>query len=84
MARLTFTEAQNHVADIANRETYTIDFVYELLATYGRARSAITKLREGSLNLAEDKDNEILQRGVVYFKHVSDLISYTLLLKNWR
>ncbi len=72
MARLTFTEAQSHVADIANRESYDIDFVYELLAAYGRARSAITKLREGSLNLAEDKDNEILQRGVIYFKHVSD------------
>lgn len=72
MARLTFTEAQNNVAEIANRETYNIDFVYELLAAYGRARSAITKLREGSLNLAEDKDNEILQRGVVYFKHVPD------------
>jgi type I restriction-modification system DNA methylase subunit len=72
MARLTFAEAQNNVADIANRETYNIDFVYELLAAYGRARSAITKLREGSLNLAEDKDNEILQRGVVYFKHVLD------------
>ncbi|MGH7197069.1 MAG: class I SAM-dependent DNA methyltransferase [Candidatus Saccharimonadales bacterium] len=72
MARLTFAEAQNNVAEIANRETYNIDFVYELLAAYGRARSAITKLREGSLNLAEDKDNEILQRGVVYFKHVAD------------
>jgi type I restriction-modification system DNA methylase subunit len=72
MARLTFAEAQNNVAEIANRETYNIDFVYELLAAYGRARSAITKLREGSLNLAEDKSNEILQRGVVYFKYVAD------------
>jgi hypothetical protein len=72
MARLTFAEAQSHVADIANRESYDIDFVYELLAAYGRARSAITKLREGSLNLASDKNNEILQRGVVYFKHVAD------------
>jgi len=72
MARLTFGEAQKNVVEIANRESYNIDFVYELLGAYGRARSAITKLREGSLNLAEDKDNEILQRGVIYFKHVSD------------
>ncbi len=72
MARLTFSEAQKNVAEIANRETYNIDFVYELLAAYGRARSAITKLREGSLNLAEDKNNEILQRGVIYFKYVAD------------
>jgi type I restriction-modification system DNA methylase subunit len=72
MARLTFAEAQNNVSEIANRETYDIDFVYELLAAYGRARSAITKLREGSLNLAADKNKEILQRGVVHFKYVSD------------
>lgn len=72
MARLTFAEAQNHVVDIANREVYNIDFVYELLAAYGRARSAITKLREGSLNLAVDKNNEVLQRGVIYFKYVPD------------
>jgi len=72
MARLTFAEAQNNVSEIANRESYNIDFVYELLAAYGRARSAITKLREGSLNLAADKNNEILQRGVVHFKYVAD------------
>jgi hypothetical protein len=70
--RLSFADAQRNVAEIANRESYNKDVLYELLAAYGRSRSAITKLREGSLNLAEDKEHEVLQRGVVYFKHIED------------
>lgn len=68
--RLTFAEAQRNVAEIANRESYTKDVIFELLAAYGRSASAITKLRSGALNLAEDGENDVLQRGVVYFKHV--------------
>lgn len=70
--RLSFADAQRNVAEIANRESYSKDVLYELLAAYGRSRSAITKLREGSLNVAEDKEQEVLQRGVVYFKYVED------------
>lgn len=70
--RLSFADAQRNVAEIANRESYSKDVLYELLAAYGRSASAITKLRTGSLNLAEDKENDVLQRGVVYFKHVPD------------
>ena len=70
--RLSFADAQRNVAEIANRESYNKDVLYELLAAYGRSRSAITKLREGSLNVAEDKEQEVLQRGVVYFKYVED------------
>lgn len=70
--RLSFADAQRNVAEIANRESYSKDVLYELLAAYGRSRSAITKLREGSLNVAEDKEREVLQRGVVYFKYVED------------
>lgn len=68
--RLTFADAQRNVAEIANRESYTKDVIFELLAAYGRSTSAITKLRSGGLNLADDKKNDVLQRGVVYFKHV--------------
>lgn len=69
--RLSFADAQRNVADIANRESYNKDVIFELLAAYGRSASAITKLRSGTLNLATDKDNDVLQRGVVYFKHVN-------------
>ena len=70
--RLTFSDAQRNVAEIANRESYNFDVIFELLAAYGRSASAITKLRTGILNLAQDKDSEVLQRGVVYFKHVPE------------
>jgi type I restriction-modification system DNA methylase subunit len=68
--RLTFADAQRNVTEIANRESYSLDVIFELLAAYGRSASAITKLRSGALNLASDKENDVLQRGVVYFKHV--------------
>lgn len=70
--RLSFADAQRNVAEIANRESYNLDVIYELLAAYGRSASAITKLRSGALNLASDKENDVLQRGVVYFKHVAE------------
>lgn len=68
--RLTFADAQRNVTEIANRESYSLDVIFELLAAYGRSASAITKLSSGALNLATDKENDVLQRGVVYFKHV--------------
>lgn len=70
--RLAFADVQRNVAELANRESYDVDILYELLAAYGRASSAITKLRQGSLNLAENKEHDVLQRGVVYFRHITD------------
>ena len=70
--RLTFADVQRNVSEISNRESYGFDFVFELLLAYGRASSAVTKLRSGVNNLASDKANEVLQRGVVYFKHVPE------------
>jgi type I restriction-modification system DNA methylase subunit len=69
--RLTFSEIQRNVTEIANRPEYEIDVLYELMAAYGRSASSITKLRNGIINLADNKETTILQRGVVYLKHVS-------------
>ena len=68
--RTTFTQAQRNISDIANRASYNKDILFELLAAYGRSQSAITKLRNGINNLAVDKENDFLQRDVVYFKYV--------------
>lgn len=68
--RLSFADAQRNVAEIANRESYSKDVIFELLAAYGRSAASITKLRNGTLNLAQDQEHDVLQRGVVYFKHV--------------
>lgn len=68
--RLTFAQVQQNVAEIANREHYDRSVLFELMAAYGRSASSITKLRNGVINLSKDKENEIFQRGVVYFKCV--------------
>lgn len=67
MARINFSQVEQSVASIANRASYTADFIYELLAAYGRSKSSITRLRNGDANLAT-ANNEILQKDVVYFK----------------
>lgn len=67
MARMTFSQIEQNVAQIANRASYTKDLLYELLAAYGRSKSSITKLRNGDANLAT-AENEVLQKDVVYFK----------------
>lgn len=73
--RISFSDVQRNISEIANRQEYTIDVLYELMAAYGRSASSITKLRNGTINLAEDKDNTVLQKGVVYFKAISDFES---------
>lgn len=73
--KVSFSNVQRNVSEIANRQVYTSDVLYELMAAYGRAVASITKLRSGNLNLAEDKSNTVLQRGVVYFKVVPSAAS---------
>ncbi len=65
--KIALQQVQQNIADIANRHEYTADIIYELLAAYGRSKSAITQLREGHLNKAEDSD-AVLQKDVVYFR----------------
>lgn len=67
MAKYTFDQVKRNVAEIANRDSYTKDFIFELMAAYGRATSAINQLRAGTINKATDPD-ALLQKGVLYFK----------------
>lgn len=59
--KIALQQVQENINNIANRHEYNADIVYELLAAYGRSKSAITQLREGHLNKAED-DNAVLQK----------------------
>lgn len=68
--KITYQQVEQNIANIANRSEYSADFIYELLAAYGRAASAITQLKAGTLNKATDS-NSILQKDVVYFKVLS-------------
>ncbi|MBC7764343.1 class I SAM-dependent DNA methyltransferase [Microbacteriaceae bacterium] len=65
--KIALQQVQQNVGDIANRHEYSADVLYELLGAYGRAKAAITQLREGHLNKAEDA-GAVLQKDVVYFK----------------
>lgn len=65
--KLTYSEIQKNIAEIANKASYSSDLIFELLAAYGRSASTITQLRQGTLNKSDD-ENVVLQKEVVYFK----------------
>lgn len=67
MAKYTFDQVKRNVAEIANRDSYTKEFIFELMAAYGRATSAINQLRSGAIDKSTDP-NALLQKGVLYFK----------------
>lgn len=72
MARLNLRAVEERTAPLGGRESYDNDFIFELLEAYGRSKSSITRLRTGSLNVAVDKEREVAQKNVVYFRE-SDL-----------
>ena len=67
MAKYTFDQVKRNVAEIANRDSYTKEFIFELMAAYGRATSAINQLKSGAIDKSTDP-NALLQKGVLYFK----------------
>lgn len=68
MARLNLKAVEERVAPLGGRSIYDREFLFELLLAYGRSRNSVTRLRNGSLNLAADKSRDVLQKGVVYFR----------------
>ncbi|CAN0370459.1 unnamed protein product, partial [Phaeothamnion confervicola] len=62
---------EGRVAPRAGRESYDREFIFELLLAYGKPQSNVTRLRNGSLNVANDKSTEIAQKNVVYFKETT-------------
>lgn len=46
------------------------EFIYSLLAAYGKPKSTLTRLRSGSLNVASDPQSEVALKNTVYFKEV--------------
>ena len=67
VAKYTFDQVKRNVAEIANRDSYTKEFIFELMAAYGRATSAINQLKSGTIDKSTDP-NALLQKGVLYFK----------------
>lgn len=72
MARLDLGTVQDRVAELGGRDAYSRDFIFELLAAYGRSKSSITRLRSGNLNIADEPSVEVAQKNIVYFKPTDD------------
>lgn len=66
--RTNLKDIEEKITPLGNKLTYDKEFIFDLLAVYGRSASNITRLRSGQLNIADDKDAEIAQKNVVYFK----------------
>lgn len=68
MVKLNLKAVEERVAPLGGQEEYTRQFIFDLLDAYGRAQGNITRLRNGSLNVADDPSTEVAQKNVVYFK----------------
>lgn len=71
MARLSLKAVEERVAPLAARESYDREFIFDLLLAYGKPQGNVTRLRNGSLNVAVDQTTEVAQKSVVYFKETT-------------
>ncbi|TLP97080.1 class I SAM-dependent DNA methyltransferase, partial [Nesterenkonia salmonea] len=69
--RLNLKSVEERVRPLGGRESYDREFIFDLMAAYGRSKGNITRLRNGSLNVAADRETEVAQKNVVYFKPTS-------------
>lgn len=71
MVRLNLRAVEERVAPLGGREYYDREFIFDLLLAYGKPQGNVTRLRNGSLNVADDKATEVAQKNVVYFKETT-------------
>jgi len=72
VARLNLKAIEERVAPLGGRESYDREFIFELLLAYGKPQGNVTRLRNGSLNIAADPTTEVAQKNVVYFKETTE------------
>lgn len=71
MARLSLKDIEARIEPLGGRDSYDRGIIFELLDAYGKPKSSITRLRNGSINIAEDPEREIGQKNVVYFRELT-------------
>ncbi|MDO9357068.1 MAG: hypothetical protein Q7T55_25445, partial [Solirubrobacteraceae bacterium] len=69
--RLNLKAVEERVAPLGGRESYDREFIFDLLLAYGKPQGNVTRLRNGSLSVADDKTTEVAQKNVVYFKETT-------------
>lgn len=67
MAKLNLRAVEERTSKLGGRAEYDREFLFDLLEAYGRAKSSITRLRSGNLDVAQDPSREVAQKNVVYF-----------------
>lgn len=72
MPLLNVKTIEKRVKALAGRNEYDDELLFELLAAYGRSSSSITRLRNGSINVAEDPSREYAQKNVVYYRNIAE------------
>jgi len=68
---LSLKAIEERVAPLGGRESYDREFIFELLLAFGKPQGNVTRLRNGSLSVAEDPATEVAQKNVVYFKETT-------------
>lgn len=71
MARLNLKAIEERIKPLAGKDEYDREFIFDLMLAYGRSKGNITRLRNGSLNIAEDPELEVAQKNVIYFRETS-------------
>lgn len=71
MVKLNLKAVGERVAPLGGRESYDREFIFSLLLAYGKPQGNVTRLRNGSLNVAADPSTEVAQKNVVYFKETT-------------
>lgn len=79
MARLTLREIEARIEPLGEWDIYDREFLFELLAAYGKPKSSLTHLRTGSLNVAANPQCEVAQKGVVYLRELPEADETALL-----
>lgn len=71
MVKLNLKAVEERVAPLGGRESYDREFIFSLLLAYGKPQGNVTRLRNGSLNVAHNPSTEVAQKNVVYFKETT-------------
>lgn len=69
---ITLKDIEKNIKPLGGRLTYDKEFIFALLASYGRSQGNITRLKSGQLNVADNADNDVAQKGIVYFKPTTE------------
>lgn len=70
---LSLNAIESRVTAVGLKEPKDRDFIFDLLAAYGRSPANLKRLASkeaNTLNVADDLDTEVAQKGLIYFKQV--------------